>query len=56
MANNYDISDILFVCIDPETQWNHPLSKTLNELGANYIIVNEYINEENTLANILEKK
>lgn len=55
VANNYDISDILFVCIDPETQWNHPLSKTLNELGANYIIVNEYINEENTLANILEK-
>lgn len=55
VASNYDISNILFVCIDPVFEWNHPLEKTLTELGANYIIINEFINNENTLENILEK-
>ncbi len=53
VANRYDISNILFVCIDPEPLWNDSISHTLDNLGANYLVINEMISKDNSLNDIL---
>lgn len=55
VANKYNLDDILFVCIDLDIKYNENLEKTLNELNANYIIINQNLTNEITLTDIFNE-